>query len=348
MIINDGICFDEEKGYFVDRNTGDLYNIDINTNTIELIDSVKSAEANYRKYRKILKLNEKIICLPDCDRKIKIVNEKNGKSEYIELDSDERNCIVSAWNIGNTIYAGRPLQNELLEIELGTNKKIIKRYSIFNESGIICSQQFYLDNNHIYAITKTKIAAFDISSKEIRVYDYKEQDKGFSTIVCKDNKIYLTGHKNKIYVVDKTNMEIVEKIDIKKEMCANTGYIEDDNYFIESVVCGPYIYFFPQANSNNILFLNNKDNSIGLIEFNYGNKDIKHFTYSGIIDDYFFVQDEINKELYSINITNQLVKPVRVHINLVSMGKKYSQNNKCEEAENLTLNGYLQYLKSCI
>ena len=347
MIVNDGMYFEDGKGYFVERNTGDIYVFDIANQSVCLIDCLDSTESGFRKYRKLLKKNDEIFCLPDCDKKLKIYNINTKESSYIEIGEKERQCIVHAWAISNTIFVGLPLENSILEISHENDAWKMNKYKIFHDGEDICAQESCYRDGKIYSISlnSTKIAVFDILNKNVELYDISVNDKGFSSIACSEKEIFVTGINREIYVLDKVDCKVKKSIQINNKVFFKN--IEKGKFtFSSSIYYDKKLYLTAAYFNESIVCLNLGDYTIRFLDVAQNNEKNSYFCFCGLSDIGLYVQDENSGNMYLIDYSNDSCAYIDDNDIKYNKSKKleYAKNNAINEDIGVGLKEYLEFI----
>lgn len=211
MVQNDRICRIENIGYFCDRNTGSIYSFDFTNGMIRLEDDEKSECQCYRKYRFCLFVKNKLYCIPDRSKEIKVYDLKNKSSKYIFLGNEERYTILNAWVIGDILWLVSMTINKIFKINLKSYK--VSDYEIFDDKELLCGYKCDLYNSTLFivALNSKKIVEFNLEKNEKKIFIPDVDEQGFSIALCINGELILTGQSYNLYKVNCKN-HTVEKV----------------------------------------------------------------------------------------------------------------------------------------
>ena len=237
MILNDSMIIYNKMGYFCERTTGSIFSYDPCRLKLELL-SYQEGDMVARKYRKIVRRDNEMFCIPDMQNNIKVYDLDSKEVFFIELDNIEtkRFCTMNAWIVGDCLWFVSNYSKELLEVSI-SKMCLVGKYKIFDQEDLECGYKCDLHDNKIYCVSQNapRMAIFNIESKQCRQVDLCIKDKGFNTIQFLGEDLLLTGYENYIYVmVDDGNIlkeVLIMPIDLfenKKETTNLTYPLFDD------------------------------------------------------------------------------------------------------------------------
>lgn len=305
MILNDGICLNQEKGWFLGMKTPMLYEVSMSDFEINPLCMIPAKSGiSERVSQKIIYKNDKLYILPDRSKTLYILDLNNV--DIAEIDVPEafaRPCMLNGWFDKQILYCYMHLDDSIASFDIET-KKFLGTHMIFENGKKGAFESAYVDGC-CYFISKddNRICKYNLIEDKKLFVELDRNAIGFNTIVYQpmNNMMYVTGLNEDIYIWSVETNEIIDVIRIKDgyEHTSKEGF----RYF-SSHVCGDKIAFLSRN------FDENRDSHIVLLQ-NDSNYDVMHLdgtkgNNQNIIETVY--EDKLvffninNNELYRVNV----------------------------------------------
>ena len=348
MIQNDRICRVGNLGYFCDRNTGSIYSYNFENAMIRLEDIEKSELQWYRKYRFCLNKNNKLYCIPDRSKRMKVYDLENKNSTYISLGNELRYFILDAWIIGDTLWFVSIGTNQIFEINLKLDK--VLSYKIFDDETILCGYKCDLYKNTIYivALNSKKIVEFNLEKKEKKIIELDVDESGFSIVICKDGNLFLTGLSYILYRLNCENYIVEKKGEFIKEK-NEERQSEKQLVFTYAEHIDGDIIFIPSGydNHKNCIFYVKCEKNLEIKKYDFNDviNVAEIFTPEYVRNRCIGLYGEITSAMYEFNVDTKEIGIMQNHCEIDSM-KKLFENSKAiiEGFAGIALNDYIKII----
>lgn len=315
MIVNDGMECKNGKGYFIDRDSGDLMVYDIESKSVEdiMIDNGKNM---FRKYRKAIYKDDCIFCIPDTYNQIRQYHLNSKENQYFDFGGDVRHGIVDAWIVGKTLWCVSIITNKVIEFDLQLGCKIAE-YMVFGAKR--CGFKATMDENHIYIVSMDccDIVKFNIINKKQDIIKVDIEETGFNTVEYNDGKLYLTGYNSYLYLLNAKTGKMINRVDIPLKFYINDdSYEEDFPTFINTrIEDGNIILFFSNVKRKScyVLVINELDGfRVMPYEIPNSGERMERYVFEYFYQDRLVVLGEDTATLYEIDLTQKKVRKIDV------------------------------------
>lgn len=258
FIWNDGICVDNNKGWFVGCQVNALFEVNFEDNNMKLL--AKFPDTTIEKFREISickKYKDSIYCFPDCGKQIWVYDILKKTWQKIEIENlkGKRWGIMNAFLCENHFFAVSICQKKIIEID-ALKKQVINCYPIFSDMEDKMGWECIEVENGIYCVSRVSnvVCRFDMQTKRIDYYELSGiEGKGFHTICFSDGKFWLSGNQKTFVVWDKKNNQVNTINYMIDDFCAYQ-IEKEPQLFLSSVSVQKKIWYIPYW-ANKILYI---------------------------------------------------------------------------------------------
>lgn len=265
FIWNDGFCIDGENVWFIGGAIRVLFCMKVETGEIISYHIMPGNFTRFRDYSCCYKVNNKIVCIPDCAKELLFysLDENVWSTMALCADSNIR-------HYGRIIYADN---NSILMYSLGmktlfeidTEKENVIRMYTFDSEYIDC----FTEKTIIYFLSKDgcHVCCFDyLKWVEMKKTMLPSIDDTFTRICVIDGKLWMTGYKNKVYRYVSDN--VVTQINVIRNEIGTSDTSKP--FAIDILAINNEIWIVPFMN-NDIVYIDTGSNNIGYIHIDEGN-----------------------------------------------------------------------------
>lgn len=274
------MCIENDMAWLVAWEDNDLYSYNMQTKQCEYLVSLPENET----HPICVKYQNDVYCLPDKGNEIIIYNLVSKKKESILVNNPnkERLLMMNYCREGDRLWTIARGTKQVIEINL-SKRKIEKYYSIFDRNEERIGQQITKIGNYIYCPSRTsnRICEFCITTGKSRYYEIDEMDGGINTIFFDGFFFWLSGCRKRICIWKKEENYVKTLGRFPKGFIIN-GIEKAEHVFGMPIFCDSagteeYVWFFPanfvETRCNSIIYVNKKNYSIGIFEWNRNSRE---------------------------------------------------------------------------
>ena len=349
LIENDQMYIEDNKAWFVDRNTNELITMDMKTMKCTYKVQIPiTAENAFRCNPSIYVYEQKVFLLPDYGKEVWLFDVKEEKLYEIELVNKNKVAIQTSakWVYNERLYFVSLGLRKLVIIDVQT-KKVERYVDIFDVIGAF-SPAFERIENTVYLASRTSniILELNLETESLKYYSIPEMRGGIGTICFDGRAFWLSGCEKNFYKWNKEDNTVVfENFSKDFYVYDRTSvpiktYNEKDvmpfSIFFKSILLKNKILFvpwnMPQVYSTEMVCMNLCDNTTTSIKI-IDNDKFAMCTYEYIRDGAFIgVLSSENDYITEINIETLETKQQQMYIDEEYLERKH--------ANQLILKGY--------
>lgn len=338
MIRFDSSFDDGNNVWFIGNENNIIYCMDYDLNIWMVLDLNLNRECVRWGSPYCTKYDDLMICLPSREKKIKLVNLHTNEISEIKVEiSADRYNIPYCLKRNNDLWCLSTSSGELIKIDI-QKKKQMNTIALFKENKDVFTGDMVYDNRFIYAVYPNTncIIEFELESETRRTKVVNTIEQGFSTILLFDNKRYLTGYRNVIYVVSGNDNNSVEEIDLegKMEWSVENEGVTQPRFRNSYLINNEWALFIPKETENyrtdNIVIVNCLSREIKVFDLNI-TKSERHageiLVFSHFHNGEIVIYDYMIDNYISINVFTEKIKILTYKIDHIKMQKFFERWN---------------------
>lgn len=349
LIENDQMYIEDNKAWFVDRNTNELITMDMKTMKCTYKVQIPiTAENAFRCNPSIYVYEQKVFLLPDYGKEVWLFDVKEEKLYEIELVNKNKVAIQTSakWVYNERLYFVSLGLRKLVIIDVQT-KKVERYVDIFDVIGAF-SPAFERIENTVYLASRTSniILELNLETESLKYYSIPEMRGGIGTICFDGRAFWLSGCEKNFYKWNKEDNTVVFENFSKDFYVYDRTSVPIKTYnekdvmpfpiFFKSILLKNKILFvpwnMPQVYSTEMVCMNLCDNTTTSIKI-IDNDKFAMCTYEYVRDGAFIgVLSSENDYITEINIETLETKQQQMYIDEEYLERKH--------ANQLILKGY--------
>lgn len=211
-------------------------------------------DKTYRLHPNCFVVKNKVFLLPDRADDIIVFNQNFEEEKRIVIDNPDKKRLMirnfyvdenDAWLVSGGLHT-------IIRLDLETYSVEYYKIGDGQIDKILGSSK---KENKIYVIaTSNKIYCFDVSDKKILSVEHNLIDDDLNTILCVDDEIWMTGKKNKIYILNLLTGNVREIVEFPASFfrydLADDG--EEHYLFYKSMIVNNKIWFMQFYGSSDV------------------------------------------------------------------------------------------------